>query len=68
MPISKETALTETASQRDPEKSEVLAEAGADLGFQYLAQHGVVEYTAEEESKVRWKIDLALMPIVSSFI
>jgi hypothetical protein len=49
----------------DHEKGEVVIDRHADLGLQYLAKHGRVEYTEEEERAVRWKIDLCLMPIVS---
>lgn len=48
-----------------PEKSEILVDRTADLGLQFLAKHGRTEYTEQEESAVRWKIDLLLMPIVS---
>ena len=36
----------------------------ADIGLTYLVQSEVVNYTPEEERKVRWKIDLCLRPIV----
>jgi hypothetical protein len=38
----------------------------ADVALQFIAQHGSVEYSESEATKVRWKIDLHLMPIVST--
>ncbi|KAL3458257.1 hypothetical protein BJX64DRAFT_302031 [Aspergillus heterothallicus] len=35
-----------------------------DIGLQFLAQHGQVEYTEEEDRRVRWKLDLYLLPIL----
>lgn len=65
MSINKIPTNVETASA-DVEKTDLIVDSDADLGLQFLAKNGRVEYTAEEESKVRWKIDLCLMPIVSS--
>lgn len=42
----------------------MIVDSKADLGLQYLEQHAVVEYTADEERWVRWKIDLFMLPIV----
>ena len=50
----------------DSEKGQVV-DSHADLGLKYLTEHGVVQYTEEEASKVRWKIDMYLMPIVSLY-
>ena len=50
----------------DKEKGEVV-DHHADVGLQHLAKHGRVAYSLEEEKAVRWRIDLCLMPIVSSF-
>lgn len=47
----------------DSEKGQIV-DSHADLGLKFIAEHGVVEYSEEEASKVRWKIDLFLMPIV----
>lgn len=62
--ISKQTSSVQQHSA-DPEKSEILVDRNADLGLQHLAKNGRVEYTEEEERKVRWKIDLCVLPIVS---
>lgn len=50
---SDETAKAFTVTEKD------------DIGLQFIAQHGVEAYTPEEEKKVRWKLDLNLMPMVS---
>ncbi|KPM43000.1 putative transporter [Neonectria ditissima] len=47
----------------DFEKGTVI-DKRADLGLQFLEKTGAVEYTEEEEQRVRWKIDLYLMPIL----
>ncbi|RDW74803.1 hypothetical protein BP6252_05945 [Coleophoma cylindrospora] len=57
-PIRRETTI-------DGEKGELIVDRHADLGLQHLAKHGRVEYTAEEENAVRWRIDLCLMPILA---
>ncbi len=49
----------------DPEKSSVIIDADADLGLQYMVKNGQIDYTEEEERRVRWKIDLFLLPVVS---
>lgn len=61
-PTEKGTAVP-SAMAEDSEKGQ-LVDSHADLGLKFLAENGVVEYTEEEASKVRWKIDLFLMPIV----
>ncbi|KAH8901123.1 dipeptide transmembrane transporter [Thozetella sp. PMI_491] len=47
----------------DFEKAQ-LVDHSADLGLQFIAQHGQVEFSEAEASSVRWKIDLYLMPIL----
>ncbi|KAF7553814.1 hypothetical protein G7046_g6993 [Stylonectria norvegica] len=47
----------------DFEKGEIV-DRRADLGLQFLEMNGKIEYTEEEEQRVRWKIDLHLMPIL----
>lgn len=49
----------------DSEKSEPLI---TDIGLHYLAKNGRVEYTESEERKIRWKIDLCVLSIVSCFV
>jgi len=39
---------------------------GVDIGLQPLAQQGHAEYTEEEVKRVRWKLDLDLLPIVGT--
>jgi hypothetical protein len=51
---------------RDLGVEKVVVDKNADIGLQFLTQHEPVEYTAAEERKVRWKIDLYLLPIVSN--
>ena len=46
-----------------PEEQQSLAK-NVDIGLSYLAQSEVVDYTPDEEQKIRWKIDLCLLPIV----
>ncbi|KAL2866136.1 uncharacterized protein BJX67DRAFT_356653 [Aspergillus lucknowensis] len=43
---------------------ETTASDDIDIGLQFLAQHGQVEYTEDEDRRVRWKIDLYLLPIL----
>lgn len=60
-----------SAAQVDSELGDVksiVAENKADIGLKLLAENGTVEYTEEEARKVRGKIDLNLLPIVSYYI
>lgn len=41
-----------------------IVDSKADVALQYLAEHGRVEYTAEEERVVRGRIDWFLLPVV----
>lgn len=49
-------------------KTEAIIDNKADVALQYLAEHGRVEYTPEEERTVRWRIDLFLLPVVRQFL
>jgi len=62
--ISKHPSRVEAVSDHDAEKSEIFIDKKADIGLQYLAQNERIEFTVDEERKVRWKIDLFLLPIV----
>ena len=54
------------AQSRDTEQGEVIVDKSTDVGLRYLAENGRIEYTANEEQAVRWKIDLFVLPIVSA--
>ena len=64
-PIEKVASIVQEKAI-ETEKGELIVDHHADLGLQYLAKHGRAEYSIEEETAVIWKIDLYLMPIVSS--
>jgi hypothetical protein len=55
------------SSSRTPdlEKGQ-MTDKGADVALQLITQHEGVEYSALEATNVRWKIDMHLMPIVST--
>ncbi|KAI9736175.1 MAG: hypothetical protein M1834_001060 [Cirrosporium novae-zelandiae] len=46
------------------EKANVYVDSDADIGLQFLVQVGTVEFTEEEAKRVKWKIDLFLLPIL----
>ena len=54
-------------AHEEPSKAPIATEKD-DIGLQYIAQHGIASYTPEEERRVRWKLDLNLMPMVSGAI
>ena len=55
----------ERPGERDVTESDEVVNKKADIGLQFIKQHGgAVEFTEEEDSRVRWKLDLYLMPIV----
>lgn len=47
------------------ETRNVAVDAKGNAALQLLDQVGSVEYTVEEAARVRWKIDLFFLPIVS---
>ena len=58
--------LQQPAAGTDATEDGVSVRSNADLGLQLITQHGgAIDYTAEEDRRVRWKLDLCLMPIVS---
>ncbi|KAL4876815.1 hypothetical protein BJY04DRAFT_210327 [Aspergillus karnatakaensis] len=61
-----ETIPTANVPAKDAEKAIISSDNrdDIDIGLQFIAQHGHVEYTEEEDRRVRWKIDLYLMPIL----
>lgn len=65
LPIEKQQSVARTVSADQEKGAALVIDRNADLGLQFLAQNGRVEYTEEEERAVRWRIDLCLMPIVS---
>lgn len=53
------------AAVADAAEGDISVDSKADLGLQFITRHGgAIEYTAEEDRRVRWKLDLHLMPIV----
>lgn len=65
--IMAEIATSVTREEEEDSKVPVVTEKD-DIGLQYIAQHGIESYTPEEDRKVRWKLDLHLMPTVSSLL
>ena len=65
--ISKKPSLETSHNDVEVAKSEYIDERNADIALQYLAHNERIEYTEAEATKVRWKIDLFLLPIVSCF-
>ena len=60
-------ALSESQvhGESDAAASDSIIDNKADIGLQFIKQHGgAVEYSAEEDRRVRTKLDLYLMPIV----
>ena len=49
------------------ETGNIVIDKKADIGLQLLAQHEHVEYSVAEERRLRWKIDLFLLPVISVF-
>jgi hypothetical protein len=49
---------------QDYETGKTVIDKKADIGLQFLAQHEHVEYSVAEERRLRWKIDLFLLPVV----
>jgi hypothetical protein len=49
------------------ETGKIVIDKKADIGLQFLAQHERVEYSVAEERRLRWEIDLFLLPVVSIF-
>lgn len=47
------------------ETKNVAVDAEGNAALQLLAQVGPVDYTEEEAARVRWKIDMFFLPIVS---
>lgn len=66
MDDSKIPEAASLAHSKDTEQGEVVFDKKADIGLKFLAENGRVEYTAAEERAVRWKIDLFVLPIVST--
>ncbi|KAH9903744.1 dipeptide transmembrane transporter [Xylariomycetidae sp. FL2044] len=44
--------------------AQLIVTKDADIGLQFIAEHGRVDFTSEEECGVRWRLDLYLMPIL----
>lgn len=57
---------TELTSKIPDFKKGQIIDSHADVALQFIPQHGSVEYSQSEATKVRWKIDLHLMPIVNT--
>ncbi|KAH7024357.1 dipeptide transmembrane transporter [Microdochium trichocladiopsis] len=55
----------EAGSINDEPTKEHVIDSRADIGLRYIAEHGVVEFTPEEERKVRRKIDMYFLPILA---
>jgi hypothetical protein len=53
---------------QDYETGKIVIDKKADIGLQFLAQHENVEYSVAEERRLRRKIDLFLLPVVSVFL
>lgn len=62
-----EIATSVTREEEEDSKVLVVTEED-DIGLQYIAQHGIESYTLEEDRRVRWKLDLHLMPMVSPLL
>ncbi|RFU28624.1 hypothetical protein B7463_g7719, partial [Scytalidium lignicola] len=56
-------ATTSLPEVHDGGKTPIVTEKD-DIGLQFIAQHGWTTYTPEEERKVKWKLDLHMMPIL----
>jgi hypothetical protein len=52
---------------QDYETGKIAIDKKANIGLQFLAQHEHVEYSVAKERRLRWKIDLFLLPVVSVF-
>ncbi|KAI1341196.1 dipeptide transmembrane transporter [Xylariaceae sp. FL0016] len=57
------TTHQQASSTVDVEKQPAVS-VDADIGLQFITQHGAITYNEEEERAVRWKLDLHLMPIL----
>lgn len=61
------TEIAASITQQEEDSKVLVVTEKDDIGLQYIVQHGVASYTAEEDRRVRWKLDLNLMPMVSLF-
>ena len=64
--ISKKPSFRTATNDVEIQKSEVLVGESADIALQYLVNNDRIEYTEEDAQRVRWKIDLYLLPIASN--
>ncbi|CAM1507320.1 Fc.00g069610.m01.CDS01 [Cosmosporella sp. VM-42] len=55
----------QSSRQGSPLEKGVIIDSHADIGLKYLIENGTIEFTPQEERRVRWKIDLYFLPILA---
>lgn len=65
MRASNDHSLERTVSNDQVDEKPAINTKHTDAAFHFLAEHEIIEYTAEEEKALIRKIDLVLMPLVS---